>query len=991
VIDFAGQRCTVKDVANWLPGPNRWVGNEWFVWADALGLHLNIRPTNGCAGWASSECTFERSLGYGTYLFRMAGPLETLDPEATFGLFLWDDNCPGDCFFREIDIEVGRWGRPSDANAMQYVVQPWTRPGNIYRSSLRAAAPVSGSGAGSGGCNDGPEASHFNNAAVTLVTCALQWYPRLIRWACFNGLQTLQDIRRNTAGAPLAPGWEYWDPAKVPTPGTEKVHLNLWQANAGRPAFGRRVHVVTQGFEHTPQWIDLGANNRVPFTSARQLLGTGAHSYLGGLLARSLQLESLTQLEAELAAAQVRQQQQMQAPTAFDSSAAAPGKPMSLWRSLVGDQNVRRLVGSAPGGDTHGAAQRRLLFAEFAMSPTQAAIVRSMLSLAAALNESTAAAAEVDDVFFNEAMATAALDVGGSVPPSPAAAAPSTGTGTGTAASLSFSLHDLRSDALWAWVLQLPIGIPTLPANEAGGGDDTSADTDEDIGDENTGDTDMDMGTTPADTTPAGAAASVPYTHITLGEWLAAKRQAEADAETEQQRQSDRNATAEDAAAAAGGDADTGDRARRMQQKQRQQQQPPILAAREGAGWIDLITHRVRSLFGGAVPTQKQQGKTARRAADSGAAPGGAGYEADSDGSGLRTLAGLQYRTGENNDFARSFADSALFLFAGRTAREVLEASAALGETNAWAQAREQARVEGYAKERMAQWERLVHDKSRAKDTVARSVGATLNQWSDMFQTPASLKQQANQHGSGEGPSSSTAYSRSRFVMSGVLLLTALSVGLGVLLVVHSLLDRLRKSGGGRPASLRDLFALVWGKIGLRGWGTDQRFHPRTHHAQREQQQHNGNVSAALEAGKSPKPAAGAESSSLPPVARSGVTPIAASGSKDWRPPQSPSPAAMGESASGRQGVPAPSPSPTHVYTAGIRRSPTVAPAVSSSGGAVPHASLSAPFPTAFEFPANIPSPLAIQSPRAPHSASSSGGGGPNVASPLNPDQSQRK
>lgn len=49
---------------------------------------------------------------------------------------------------------------------------------------------------------------------------------------------------------PLTTGaWQYWDPSKVPTPGNEKIHLNLWQANMGAPGYGRRVHVVVAGFE----------------------------------------------------------------------------------------------------------------------------------------------------------------------------------------------------------------------------------------------------------------------------------------------------------------------------------------------------------------------------------------------------------------------------------------------------------------------------------------------------------------------------------------------------------------------------------------------------------------------------------------------------------------------------------------------------------------------------------------------------------------------
>ena len=34
-------------------------------------------------------------MGFGTYLFRIAGPLNTLDYQVTFGAFTWDDDCPG--------------------------------------------------------------------------------------------------------------------------------------------------------------------------------------------------------------------------------------------------------------------------------------------------------------------------------------------------------------------------------------------------------------------------------------------------------------------------------------------------------------------------------------------------------------------------------------------------------------------------------------------------------------------------------------------------------------------------------------------------------------------------------------------------------------------------------------------------------------------------------------------------------------------------------
>jgi hypothetical protein len=57
-----------------------------------------VRPIgSGCSGWASSEAWFRDSHGYGTYVFRVIGPLNTLDYQVTFGAFTWDDDCPGPC------------------------------------------------------------------------------------------------------------------------------------------------------------------------------------------------------------------------------------------------------------------------------------------------------------------------------------------------------------------------------------------------------------------------------------------------------------------------------------------------------------------------------------------------------------------------------------------------------------------------------------------------------------------------------------------------------------------------------------------------------------------------------------------------------------------------------------------------------------------------------------------------------------------------------
>jgi len=75
----------------------------------------------------------------------------------------------------------------------------------------------------------------------------LRRFPRLIRWFCFDGLFPLSALTQQTGR--LLASWQYGNPGYVFTPGNERVHFNLWQANDGVPAWGRRVHQIIAGFE----------------------------------------------------------------------------------------------------------------------------------------------------------------------------------------------------------------------------------------------------------------------------------------------------------------------------------------------------------------------------------------------------------------------------------------------------------------------------------------------------------------------------------------------------------------------------------------------------------------------------------------------------------------------------------------------------------------------------------------------------------------------
>jgi hypothetical protein len=107
-IQFSGHRWQVKQSDRPVgPGPNWFSGREENVWVDEKGrLHLRISQREG--HWWCAEVYTDKNLGYGTYVFRIAGKLHELDKSAVLGLFTWDDNTFLNAANSEIDIEFAR-------------------------------------------------------------------------------------------------------------------------------------------------------------------------------------------------------------------------------------------------------------------------------------------------------------------------------------------------------------------------------------------------------------------------------------------------------------------------------------------------------------------------------------------------------------------------------------------------------------------------------------------------------------------------------------------------------------------------------------------------------------------------------------------------------------------------------------------------------------------------------------------------------------------
>jgi len=168
------------------------------AWTDGSGcLHLRVSKQGG--QWKSAEVRLSRSLGFGSYRFVVRN-VSHLEPAAVFALFTWDELGPP----REMDIEISRWGEPQDKNS-QYVIQPYVVPANTVR---------------------------FNSPSGPL-TYWMDWEPGRVSF------KTLRGFNLHNPSDLVA---EHVFTSGVPSPGSERIHMNLY-------AYGNRLHALQNEFE----------------------------------------------------------------------------------------------------------------------------------------------------------------------------------------------------------------------------------------------------------------------------------------------------------------------------------------------------------------------------------------------------------------------------------------------------------------------------------------------------------------------------------------------------------------------------------------------------------------------------------------------------------------------------------------------------------------------------------------------------------------------
>jgi uncharacterized protein (TIGR03437 family) len=195
-------------------GPQFFVQQNAFV--DSLG-QLHLRLTKCADSWCAAEIFTTQTLGYGTYTFDINSTVNNLDPNVTLGLFTWDAQA-GDQNNREWDIEFGRWGNANASANAQYVVQPYTAPGNITRFLMS------------------PSSS----------THTVTWAPNSIQF-------------RSTGGNGLINQWVYpGNPSLIPTPGDAHLHLNLYVAVGSAPSVPVNSEIVISNFQYNPSGAQIG-------------------------------------------------------------------------------------------------------------------------------------------------------------------------------------------------------------------------------------------------------------------------------------------------------------------------------------------------------------------------------------------------------------------------------------------------------------------------------------------------------------------------------------------------------------------------------------------------------------------------------------------------------------------------------------------------------------------------------------------------------------
>ena len=153
-----------------------------------------------------------RSLGYGTYSIDLRDTSQ-LDPAAALSMFTWDQ-LSTDQNFRELTVDVSRWGDPGSMNG-QYVLAPESVAANVFRFAV-------------------PDGR---------VTHSFRWEPGRVS---FRTVRLGGTSRRDGLVA------ERLFTVRVPTAGAENPHIVLLYDRSSPKPPSKDVEVVVEKFAYLP-------------------------------------------------------------------------------------------------------------------------------------------------------------------------------------------------------------------------------------------------------------------------------------------------------------------------------------------------------------------------------------------------------------------------------------------------------------------------------------------------------------------------------------------------------------------------------------------------------------------------------------------------------------------------------------------------------------------------------------------------------------------
>ena len=154
-----------------------------------------------------------RSLGYGTYIVTVRDTSH-LEPSAVFSMNTFDD-WGGDQYYREMDVEISRWGDAAKKNNAQYGIQPFYIPGNVFA---------------------------FEQPSCTL-THVMHWESGLVSFKTFRG-------KSIESGAPPTSQHEFT--SAIPSPGQERIQLFFYVIASEKYPLQKGNEVVIDKFEYLP-------------------------------------------------------------------------------------------------------------------------------------------------------------------------------------------------------------------------------------------------------------------------------------------------------------------------------------------------------------------------------------------------------------------------------------------------------------------------------------------------------------------------------------------------------------------------------------------------------------------------------------------------------------------------------------------------------------------------------------------------------------------